>query len=49
MREIIREMEGNIDFFLENIDRDAEVYSRVMDAYKMPKESGEEIVLFRGH
>ncbi len=43
MREIIQEMEGNIDFFMENIDRDAEVYSRVMDAYTMPKESDAEI------
>ncbi len=45
MWEIVREMEGKIDFFVENIDRDAESYSLVMDAYKMPKESNEEVAL----
>ncbi len=45
MREIIQEMEENIDFFVENIDRDAESYSLVMEAYKMPKESDKEIAV----
>ncbi len=42
MREIIRDMEINKDFFVENIDRDSESYSLVMDAFKMPKETEEE-------
>jgi formiminotetrahydrofolate cyclodeaminase len=42
MREIIRDMEGRIAFFTDNIDRDAVSYSLVMEAFKMPKGTDEE-------
>lgn len=44
MKEIVREMEQKRAFFVEYIDRDAEAYSKVMEAYKLPKETGEEEV-----
>ncbi len=44
MREIAAEMSAERSRFLEDIDRDAEAYRRVMDAYRLPKETeGEQL------
>lgn len=42
MKEIKEEMEGYRVFFLEGMDRDADSYTKVMDCYKLPKETEEE-------
>lgn len=42
MKEIVQEMEDKIAFFTDNIDRDAESYSLVMEAYKLPKDTDEQ-------
>ncbi len=42
MKEIIREMEEKRTFFVNYIDRDAETYSKVMEAYTLPKETDKE-------
>ncbi|RNC65323.1 cyclodeaminase/cyclohydrolase family protein [Proteiniphilum sp. X52] len=42
MREIVEEMEENRLHFIDDIDRDADAYSLVMDAYKLPKETDEQ-------
>ncbi|QRX63896.1 cyclodeaminase/cyclohydrolase family protein [Dysgonomonadaceae bacterium zrk40] len=42
MREIAAEMSAQRSHFLEDIDRDAEAYRRVMEAYRLPKETEKE-------
>ncbi len=42
MREIAAEMSAHRSRFLEDIDRDAEAYRRVMEAYRLPKETEKE-------
>jgi len=43
MRELAAEMSAYRSRFVNDIDRDADAYRQVMDAYRLPKESGEEI------
>ena len=45
MKEIAAEMSVNREFFINDIDRDADSYRLVMDAYRLPKETGEEIAV----
>lgn len=42
MREIAAEMSAQRSRFLEDIDRDAEAYRQVMEAYRLPKETEKE-------
>lgn len=42
MKKIVEEMEENRLHFINDIDRDADAYSLVMDAYKLPKETDEQ-------
>lgn len=42
MREIAAEMSAHRNRFLDDIDRDAEAYRRVMEAYRLPKETENE-------
>ena len=42
MEEIVQEMEERRDFFVNYIDRDAETYSKVMEAYTLPKKTAEQ-------
>jgi len=43
MKELAAEMSAYRSRFVNDIDRDADAYRQVMDAYRLPKESGEEI------
>ena len=43
MRELAAAMSAYRSRFVNDIDRDADAYRQVMDAYRLPKESGEEI------
>ena len=43
MRELAAAMSAYRSRFVNDIDRDAEAYRQVMEAYRLPKESGEEI------
>lgn len=45
MKEIIQLMEEKRAFFVNYIDRDAEAYSQVMEAYKLPKDTVEEVAI----
>lgn len=45
MKKIAAEMEGNRLRFINDIDRDADAYSLVMDAYRLPKETDEQKAL----
>ncbi|WP_294083370.1 cyclodeaminase/cyclohydrolase family protein [Proteiniphilum sp. UBA5384] len=42
MKKIVEEMGENRTHFINDIDRDADAYSLVMDAYKLPKETDEQ-------
>ena len=42
MGEIVQEMEERRAFFVNYIDRDAETYSKVMEAYTLPKKTAEQ-------
>ncbi|WP_019540775.1 cyclodeaminase/cyclohydrolase family protein [Proteiniphilum acetatigenes] len=42
MKKTVEEMEENRLHFINDIDRDADAYSLVMDAYKLPKETDEQ-------
>lgn len=42
MRKVVEEMKENRLLFINDIDRDADAYSLVMEAYKLPKETDEQ-------
>lgn len=42
MKELIFSMEGLVDFFIVQMDDDAQAFESVMEAYRMPKNSDEE-------
>lgn len=45
MKKVAEEMEGNRIHFINDIDRDADAYGLVMEAYKFPKETDEQKVV----
>jgi formiminotetrahydrofolate cyclodeaminase len=48
MKKVAGEMENNRLCFINDIDRDAEAYGLVMEAYRLPKETDEEKALRNG-
>ena len=49
MERIRDEMEGARNFFLDAMDEDAGSYAKVIDCFKMPKNTEEEKACRRGH